>query len=248
MPRYPLILLATILTASYAAGQTEALLPRDGALSGWHVVIDGSGAVSVDSQRHFVWEDSVLHVLPDAEARSRQAFAALITDSSYSAYILDLEYRWGEKKFAPRAKAKRDAGVLFHVQETDEFWPTSLEYQIQEEDTGDIYLVGTRAVGLRSPNGKAYAPGGSPVQKVGKRYVRFARRAATERPGWNKVRLVVTGQQAEYYLNGERVNALGLAEQPDGSGGWTALKRGRIALQAEGAEVFYRNVRLRRLH
>ena len=247
MRRYPLILLATFLTASYATAQTVELLPRNSPLSGWHVVVDELGQVPLDSQRHFVFEDSVLHVLPDAAAGSRQAFAALVTDSSYSTYILDLEYRWGEKKFAPRAKAKRDAGVLFHVRETGEFWPTSLEYQIQEEDTGDIYLVGTRAVGLRSPNGKAYAPGGSPVQKVGKRYVRFARRAATERPGWNEVRLVVTGQQAEYYLNGERVNALGLAEQPDGSGGWMALKSGRIALQAEGAEVYYRRVRIKQL-
>ena len=247
MPRSPIILLATILTASYAAGQTVVLLPHNSPLSGWHVVVDEQGQVPIDSQRYFVWEDSVLHVLPDAAAGSRQAFAALVTDSSYFAYILDLEYRWGEKKFAPRANDPRDAGVLFHVQESDDFWPTSLEYQIQEEDTGDIYLIGTRAVGLRSPNGKAYAPGGSPVQKAGERYARFARRDYPERPGWNEVRIVVTGQQAEYYLNGERVNALGLAEQPDGSGGWMALKSGRIALQAEGAEVYYRRVRLRQL-
>ena len=246
MRTYITALLLILLIPGAAAAQSGEPLLGDGGLTGWHVIVDGSGRVSVDGQRHFVWEDSVLHVLPDATDGSRQAFAALVTDSVYTAFVLTLEYKWGEKKYAPRARGKRDAGVLFHMQADEEFWPTSLEYQIQEDDTGDIYLIGTRAVSLRSPDGKQHAPAGSPVQKVGRRYVRFARRDGVERPGWNEVRLVVSGQQAWYYLNGELVNALGLAERPDGAGGWEALTSGRIALQAEGAEVYYRRVRLRR--
>jgi hypothetical protein len=47
-------------------------------------------------------------------------------------------------------------------------------------------------------------------------------------------------------VNGRRVNAASDIETDDGDG-WGALSRGRIALQAEGAEVFYRNVQIRPL-
>jgi hypothetical protein len=32
------------------------------------------------------------------------------------------------------------------------------------------------------------------------------------------------------------------SEQPDGQGGWIPLTKGKIQLQSEGAEVFYRNI------
>ena len=224
-------------------GQSGQELLGDTALTGWHVLIKGQGVVPVDSQRHFVWEDSLLHILPEAAPGSRQAFAALVTDSSYRSYTLTLEYRWGEKKFAPRTDAPRDAGVLFHAQDRTGFWPTSLEYQIQEDDTGDIWLIGTRAVSLRSPDGEAFDPSGTPMRRAGKRYVRFTRRPVMERAGWNTVRIVVDGRQARYYLNGELVNEFTEAEWRTGEdAAWQPLTAGQIALQAEGAEVFYRNV------
>ena len=124
-------------------GGGEPLL-YDAALTGWSVLIEGRGPVDVAEQEHFVWEDSVLHVLPQAEAGSTQPFALLVTDSSYSHYDLHLEYRWGDKKFAPREAAVRDAGVLYHVHDTTEFWAGSLECQIQEGDTGDAWIIDSR--------------------------------------------------------------------------------------------------------
>ena len=232
--------------ASPLGAQAPTTLLDDPGLAGWHVLVEGQGTVFVDSQQYFVWEDSLLHILPAAPEGSRQPFAALVTDRTYRRYTLTLEYRWGEKKFAPRTDAPRDAGVLFHVQADTVFWPASLEYQIQEGDTGDIWLVGTRAVSLRRPERDGFDPDGTPTRRAGKRYVRFTRRPATERPGWNTVRLVVNGRQAQFYLNGELVNGFTEAEwRTDEQAPWQPLRAGRIALQAEGAEVFYRNVVLK---
>ena len=55
-----------------------------------------------------------------------------------------LEYKWGAKRFAPRANVRRDAGILYHVIGKDGVWPRSVECQIQENDVGDIFTVYTR--------------------------------------------------------------------------------------------------------
>ncbi|THH36483.1 hypothetical protein [Neolewinella litorea] len=66
-PRF--LLLPLLLAATGLAGQSALL--HDAALTGWHVIVDGRGKVPVTDQDHFVWEDSVLHVLPTAKAGSQ---------------------------------------------------------------------------------------------------------------------------------------------------------------------------------
>ena len=66
---------------------------------------------------------------------------------------------------------------------------------------------------------------------------------AVELPGWNTIRVELRDGAGKYYLNGKLVNAFEMAFEKDGS----PLTRGRIAIQAEGAELTYRNVRVRRL-
>ena len=64
-----------------------------------------------------------------------------------------------------------------------------------------------------------------------------------ERPGWNSIDLEVRGYSARYYVNGHLVNAVFDAERPGAEvGEWVPLRRGPVALQAEGAELYYRRV------
>ena len=60
-------------------------------------------------------EDGAIHVYPTQPAGSEQPNAYLVTDADHQDYVLSLEYRWGEKKFAPRLNLVRDAGLLYHV-------------------------------------------------------------------------------------------------------------------------------------
>ena len=64
------------------------------------------------------------------------------TVASYAHYHLRFEYKWGTKRFKPRNKTKRDSGLLYHTFGDDQVWPRSVELQIQEGDTGDIFTVG----------------------------------------------------------------------------------------------------------
>ena len=78
-------------------------------------------------------EDKAIHAYAGEKANSKQSTDCLNTIKEYSHYILKLEYRWLEKRFAPRTQFDRDAGLLFHVHgKADKIWPLSLEMQIGE--------------------------------------------------------------------------------------------------------------------
>jgi hypothetical protein len=78
---------------------------------------------------------------------SGEIYAALTTKEEYENYHLKVEFRWSEKKWPPRLTEKRDSGVLYHcVGKHGAFWNVfmhSLECQIQEDDCGSFYRVGS---------------------------------------------------------------------------------------------------------
>ena len=98
----------------------------------WHIYLAKSG-VNNDPKKVFQFEGDVLHV-------SGEDFGYIITEKKYGDFRLELEFKWGEKKYPPRENAKRDGGILYHVDlySGDKIWPRSLEYQIQETDCGDF--------------------------------------------------------------------------------------------------------------
>jgi hypothetical protein len=170
-------------------------------------------------------------------------FATLVSAEEYANFVIELEYRWGERRFAPRANQKRDAGLLFFVRKSEQVWPPCVECQIQETDSGDLWSIYSM-VSVRLDASKTFDPHSEP-QIIGETqdFVGTNRLDAEELPGWNSIRVEVRDGAGKYYLNGKFVNAFEKAFEKDGS----PLTRGRIALQAEGAELTYRNVRVRRL-
>jgi hypothetical protein len=112
-------------------------------LGGFRVVVKDRGVV--EAQELFVVRDGAIHVYPTQADGSTQPFAGLVTRAEYSHYHLTLEYKWGARQFVPRADTVRDAGVLFHVHGDDIIWPDSVECQIQEGDTGDLWAVRTQS-------------------------------------------------------------------------------------------------------
>jgi hypothetical protein len=145
----------------------------------------------------------------------------------------------------------RDSGLCFHVQPPDVVWPVSVECQIQEGDTGDAWLIKTRATSRVHPDTQGYWParrsGGVEVTKGDKPnvYRRFIRFYYHERPDWNHLEIVVRGDQASYFVNGQLVNEVtAMKHWNETTGEWLPLTKGKILLQAEGAEILYRNVTL----
>src|SRR3954449_286215 len=75
-----------------------------------------SPAGEEDAQAVFRLEpDGALHVLDLPPSNQAHDFGYIATRRDLSNYHLSLRYRWGDKRFAPRANDKRDAGVLYHV-------------------------------------------------------------------------------------------------------------------------------------
>jgi len=186
-------------------------------MKNWYTFVPGEGK-NQDSKGIFKIEDGAFHV-------SGEKFAYLSTEKEYDNYKLSLEFKWGTKKYAPRENTVRDAGVLYHCVGEDKVWMKSLECQIQEGDTGDMWLTG--------------GAGGAPSLTVkgqkhtGGRVVKFA---DYEKPHgeWNKVVVICKGDKIEHWING-KLNMEGTE---------ASLTKGKINLQSEGAEIYYRNITL----
>ena len=118
----------------------------------------------------------------------------------------------------------------------------SFEVQIQEGATGDVWL--TDGASLRSKAGEKLT--GPPGKAV--RIDRFGKGewkdvvgyrdpvGEVEKPHgeWNLVELVVQGDHIWHFVNGKLVN--------EGTDAYPA--KGKILFQSEGAEVFFRNIRM----
>lgn len=188
-----------------------------------------------------------------------KVYAGLTTLETFSDYHLTLEYKWGEKKWAPRENALRDSGVLIHcVGEHGSFWNvwmSSLECQVQETDTADfIALAGTSAT---TPIKKEDVAEGMP--KFDPEGVRVPVGNGTKQWGaqhldtdveikndWNRVDIYTLGDKSRFVVNGKLLMLLDdtkMGKQSDGE----ALTSGKIQIQSEAADVSYRGIRIRKI-
>jgi len=214
-----IILFALIASRMLAAEPSTTLQLFNGHdLSGWYSMLEKQGR-DRDPNHNFVVENGVIHILG-------QDFGYIATEKEYSNYHLVVEFKWGVKQFAPRATGKRDSGILYHFSPgaPDKVWPKSIECQVQETDCGDIWCVDGASVD--SPNHSAWEWN----QK------RIYRTANYEKPygEWNTIEIVARGDTIEHYVNGHLVN----------SGTKATVTHGKILLQSEGAEIYYRRVEL----
>jgi len=199
----------------------------------------------------FKVEDGAIRVYGDAADQSTQARYTLVTVGRYRKYKLWLEYKWGTKKFAPYTdlvRYPRDAGVLFHLHgATQQVWPPSIEFQIKDGTTGDIFAIYARCTSLADDGGTVFvsaAAGGTEKLVNGSNgFVQHGRSENFEVPDWNQLLLEVDGGTATFSVNGHVVNQVLSVMDKTGS----PVASGAIALQAEHAEVYYRNIELQEL-
>jgi len=245
-----LLVCSQIFPSAASAEENETTSLFDGKdLSHWTVQI-GKKSFSPDEQDIFKVIDGVIHVYPTQEAGTKQPFAGIVSKKSYESYHLSVEYKWGEKKFAPRAGAVRDAGVLVHCYDPTTIWPASVELQIQEGDTGDLWIIGTQSSSKIGHVTKGYDPKGKVEARPSNlkhRYSKVARSYCWEKPGWNKVELIVNGDKGVFKVNGHTVNEFLDAKKIEKDGTTSPLTKGHLLLQAEGAEIFYRNITIKPL-
>jgi hypothetical protein len=237
--RYARLLGVLLLVASFANAsdipphRSPIVLFNGGDLHQFDTFLKSHGLNS-DPDHVFTVETHVIHV-------SGKEMGYIITKQEFSNYYLRAEFKWGEGTYAPREGQARDSGILYRVQGEQKVWPTSIEFQILEGGTGDFWLTDGGAVtanGVRvtGPPGKAVK-----IDRIGKgpsKNVTGYRDPVgeVEKPHgqWNLLELVVQGDRIRQYVNGKLVNQASEAYPPSG----------KILFQSEGAEVFFRNIKL----
>jgi hypothetical protein len=180
-----------------------------------------------------------------------EIYGGLTTLKEYGDYHFYCEVKFGEKKWEPRLNKPRDSGLLYHCSgEHGKFWNVWMrcfEYQVQEENLGDLYLLaGTTADLPTSPSPKK-VPGVPDIRWDPTRPFAPAKGAERsvnhENPHgeWTTAEFYTLGQQAIHLVNGHVVLSLDKARLKDG----IPQTKGKLQIQSEGAEVYYRNIRLR---
>jgi len=193
---------------------------------------------------------------------SGEIFGALTGRQEYDDFHLRLEFKWGEKKWPPRENVVRDSGILYyavgeHGASPNRAWMRSLECQVQEHDVGDYWGVAGAIVdvtGERRSAGEGKQPlihfkKGAPKLTVEGPMPRAIKALDNEKPtgAWNTVEVLCVRGTCVHAVN-DRVNlVLTSPRQPAADGGTVPLTKGRLQIQTEGAEVFYRNIAVRPL-
>ena len=209
----------------YAQLQTEVMKPLFNGknLEGWYSFLTSKGKNN-DIEKVFGVEDGQLHI-------SGKEFGYLGSEKEYTNFHLVVEFKWGIKKYPPRDAdtTKRDNGICYYMplSAKDTVWPVSIECQIQEGDVGDIWLIGKTTMMV---DGKRTEP---------KDYNRVVKKRDAEKPNgeWNKVEIIANNGKIIYLVNGVVVNE---GEDP-------SISKGKILIQSEGAEIYYRKIEIAEL-
>ncbi len=222
-------------------------------LDGWYRFLEHRGRDN-DPKKVFTVVDGMIRV-------SGEEWGCITTNEEYSNYSLVFEFKWGDITYAPRINNAKDNGILLHSVGEDGgsqgIWMRSIECQVIEGGTGDFIVVGdgspkfsiTSTVAPEKQNGSyVFQPKGLPATINSGRLNWYGRdpewkdikgfrgRNDVEKPAgeWNRVECIAKGDKISIIVNGVLVNeAVNVTPA-----------RGRIQIQSEGAETFFRKFEL----
>jgi hypothetical protein len=225
-------------------------------LDGWYTFLQKHGK-DRDPDRVITIEDGAIHLYKHATDGSEVVMGYIATEKEYGDFHLRFQYRWGEKKFQPRYKLKRDAGLYYHILGPDAVWPTALQFQIEQTDVGDLLALYGFTVDTwidpktRNDQQSVFQePGqGGELRVLGGRGIGYQKRlpGPLERDGWNSAEIIVGADTTTHILNGQVVNRgrnIRYAD-PKMPGSVRSVTQGRIALEIEAAEIYFRDVEIR---
>lgn len=190
------------------------------------------------------------------------AWGMMFTKQKYHNYHLKLKVKWGKDMHVPRANGPRDSGLLYHGfggAGSEGVWMSSQELQIQEGDIGDYWPTGDIKIDVpsklhdslyyqyneQSPFRTYYYAQinneNSSDSLAKRRVLKFPDR---ERPygEWNDIDLICYGDSSVHVVNGAVVMRLfNSCKMSDNS----PVTSGQLILQSEGAEVYYKDIRIK---
>jgi hypothetical protein len=184
---------------------------------------------------------------------SGENWGGISTKQEYADFHLQLLFRWGTLKWGQKKTKKRDSGLLyFSVGDNGAdygAWMRSQEFQIEEGNCGDYWGVAGGMQDIpatkKSDSEYVYEPYGqvytfSATSTVGRHCIK---QGDAENPSgeWNTLDLYCHGDTSVHVINGKAMMMLYHSSQQE-KGEVIPLVKGKIQIQSEGAEVFYKHI------
>ena len=184
---------------------------------------------------------------------SGENWGGISTKQEYADFHLQMLFKWGTLTWGQKKKKKRDSGLLyFSVGEHGAdygAWMRSQEFQIEEGNCGDYWGVAGGMQDIpaikKSDSEYVYDPYGqvytfSATSNVGRHCIK---QGDAENPSgeWNTVDLYCHGDTSVHVINGKVMMVLYHSGQLE-KGQVIPLVKGKIQIQSEGAEVFYKHI------
>lgn len=190
---------------------------------------------------------------------SGEYYGCLASKKEYENYHFQLQFKWGDKKWIPRLDRMKDSGILYHSigpfgVEHWRSWMMSQEFQIMEAHTGDFWSQATSAVDIR-----AYASesGLNPMAHESQDFLSFGENGEAgkyclrsnnyeKKPDeWNTLDLICFNGQSLHIVNGKVVMVLKDSRYINEDGEAVPLTKGKIQLQSEAAELFFKGIKIK---
>jgi len=192
---------------------------------------------------------------------SGEEWGGLTSKEEFSNFHLRFEVKWGEKKWPPRLDVKRDSGVVYFAVgpqgAENKHWMRGHEFQIQEGDCGDYHSLDKVTVDANVGDANEgdwkffrYDPKLPLKTDIAARILKLGslEHINYEKPlgEWNLMEIIADGKTLIHKVNGHEVLRAYHSQQTlDGKK--IPLEKGKIQIQSEGAEVFYRNIEIKPL-
>jgi hypothetical protein len=191
---------------------------------------------------------------------SGEIYGCVFTKQEYQNYHLKLKVKWGSKKWVPRLEKLMDSGILYDSQgecgvDYWRSWMLGQEFQVMEGHMGDYWSIASSAIDIRAflPEGEMNTVA-STKQKFlglgsGSSYPGFCLRSAdyeSPKGDWTELELICFGDKSLHIVNGNVVMVLRNSRyMKDGIS--VPLEKGRIQLQSEAAELYYKDILIRNI-
>jgi len=191
---------------------------------------------------------------------SGEIYGCVFTKQDFENYHLKMKVKWGTKKWDPRLNEPMDSGILYHSRgeagvDYWRSWMLAQEFQIMEGGFGDYWAIANSGchIKMKDPGSRndmgIFDPDGiDTAMGAGGNRSGFVQHSADyEKPGeWNEVELICFEDKSIHIINGHAVMALSQSVYRDGET-LKPLVKGKIQLQSEAAEVFYKDIEIRKI-
>jgi hypothetical protein len=189
---------------------------------------------------------------------SGEIYGCVFTKEEFENYHLKLKVKWGEKKWIPRLDEYKDSGILYHSQgecgvDYWRSWMLSQEFQIIEKGMGDFWPIANSQIDIKikeqQNDSPIYSPAGTLTafgSGTGKGHCLRAKDVEKPHGEWNTLELICYQDKSIYIVNDEVVMTLSGSRYKLGDES-KPLTKGKIQLQSEAAEVFFKEIQIRNI-